>query len=284
MTDRPIKLTLAYDGTDFAGWQRQKNARSVQEELENALGKMHGHKVRVTGAGRTDSGVHARGQVAGFFTDIASIPAGKFALALNRLLPRDLRILESIDAPAGFHARFDASCRSYRYFIRTDANADPFASRYAWFIHRSPRLQALDAMAGLLRGEKDFSTFAYARDPSPSKCRFVRDSAFWFEGECLVFGVSANAFLWRMVRSLVGSMIAFEAEARGDAAAAREFMRSALESRDRERAGPTAPPEGLFLWSVEYGPRMHGQRIADPEDEDEDSEGGEAEADYDSID
>ncbi|MCE1206996.1 MAG: tRNA pseudouridine(38-40) synthase TruA [Spirochaetia bacterium] len=257
MSERPIQLVIAYDGTDFGGWQRQKNARSVQEELEKALASMHKHPVTVTGAGRTDAGVHARGQVAGFFTDIETIPAQKFALALNKLLPRDIRIMEASDAPADFHARFDASRRSYRYFFSTDRQADPFSIRYTWQLHRVPRLDILNAMAQVIPGEQDFSAFASAQDPSPSKFRFVESSVFWAEGDRIVYQISANAFLWRMVRSLVGTMIYLEQDA-DDAARARIAMKRILDSKDRKQAGPTAPPYGLFLWNVEYGERDYG--------------------------
>jgi tRNA pseudouridine38-40 synthase len=257
MTSRPIQLVVSYDGTDFSGWQRQKNARSVQEELEKALEKMHGHPVRLTGAGRTDAGVHAIGQVAGFFTDIASIPAGKFLLALNKLLPRDIHILSAEDAPCDFHARFDASLRKYRYFILCGGRQDAFSHRYAWCVSHHPSIAKLNAMASVITGEHDFSAFASAKDISLSKFRFVQDSSFWFEDGKLVYQVSANAFLWRMVRSLVGTMLFFEPKA-ADEAEASWLMRRILESGDRKSAGPTAPPYGLFLWNVEYGQRTHG--------------------------
>lgn len=257
MIRRPIQLVVSYDGTDFGGWQRQKNARSVQEELEKALEKMHGHPVRISGAGRTDAGVHAKGQVAGFFTDIASIPAEKFILALNKLLPRDIRVLEAGEAPDDFHARFDASLRRYRYFMICGGTPDPFSLRYAWFIPRQPSIGRLNAMASVIIGEHDFSAFSSAKDISPSKSRFVQESCFWFGGQNLVYQISANAFLWRMVRSLVGTMLFLEAQAESEAEAA-DLVRSILDSKDRKRAGPTAPSHGLFLWNVEYGPRTHG--------------------------
>jgi len=275
MTKRPIQLVVSYDGTDFGGWQRQKNARSVQEELEKALATMHGHPVRLTGAGRTDAGVHAMGQVAGFFTDIASIPADRFLLALNKLLPRDIRILASREAPRDFHARFDASRRSYRYFLLCGGTQDAFLQRYAWCLSNQPSIRKLNAMASVIAGEHDFSAFASAKDISVSKCRFIQDSSFWFEGDKLVYGISGNAFLWRMVRSLVGTMIFYEPKCADEAAAA-ACMADILASRDRKRAGPTAPPFGLFLWDVEYGPRAHGHQRRPVEGE---SEGEGAEED-----
>jgi len=254
---RAIKLTLAYDGTNFSGWQRQKNGRSVQEELENALGKMHGHEIRVNGAGRTDAGVHAMGQVAGFFTDIASIPAERFVLALNSLLPRDVRILASEEATRDFHARFDASLRRYRYFLICGGNPDPFSLRYAHFIPYAPRVDVLNAAASVILGEHDFSTFASAQDKSESRSRHISESAFFFDRGRLVYQIAGNAFLWRQVRSLVGTFLELERIAQSPQQG-EDLMRELLASKDRSKAGPTAPAEGLFLWNVEYGQRVHG--------------------------
>ncbi len=251
MEDRNIKLVLSYDGTDFSGWQRQKNARSVQEELETALAALHGHELGVAGAGRTDAGVHARGQVAGFKTDIAGIPAAKFTPALNSFLPSDLRILRSEEAQPDFHVRFDARLRRYRYFIICGSESEPYRLRYAHRIFHTPDIRSLNAMAGLILGEKDFTSFSSARDPSLSRHRFVFESSFHWEGDTLLYQVAANAFLLRMVRSLVGSMLQFERETSGPQEAA-ERMGAVLSARDRRLAGTTAPAKGLFLWNVEY--------------------------------
>jgi tRNA pseudouridine38-40 synthase len=247
MTERNIRLVLAYDGTEFAGWQRQAGARTVQEELESSLARMHGHPVAVAGAGRTDAGVHARGQAANFRTDIASIPEGRFALALNSLLPKDLRVLSSERVAEGFHARFDAISRTYRYFLAPLGADYPERRPYAWKLKRMPDLAALNRAAACLLGERDFTTFSAKRDECASRWRYVYEASFFAEGSELVFAVRANAFLWRMVRSLVGSLVHYQEEGREPSYAGR-----ALEARDRGLAGPTAPPEGLFLWSVEY--------------------------------
>ncbi len=257
MSKKAVQLVLAYDGTDFGGWQRQKNARSVQEELEKALQRIHGHPVRLTGAGRTDAGVHALGQVAGFSTDILTMPVERFKPALNSLLPRDIRVMSSSSAPDDFHARFDASLRRYRYFMLWESRQDPFYSRYTWCIPSRPSLLRLNAMAAVILGEHDFSAFASAGDSSVSRSRFIQESCFWYEGQRLVYQVAANAFLWRMVRSLVGTMIFFESKTESLAEAS-ALMRGILEAGDRKKAGPTAPPQGLFLWNVEYKTRIHG--------------------------
>ncbi len=247
MAERWIKLVIAYDGTDFSGWQRQARDRSVQGVIEEALERMHGHPVPVAGSGRTDSGVHARGQVASFTTDIDSIPAGKFVLALNSLLPRDVRILASDEAQPGFHARFDARSRSYRYFILPRTEALPTDRRAAWIVDGRPDASRLNRMCACLRGELDFTAFCVPRDSSATRSRYVHSACFFNEGRFVVFEIRANAFLWRMVRSLTGSLVSWEREGVDEGILARTIA-----SRDRRLAGPTAPPEGLFLWSVEY--------------------------------
>ena len=253
---RNVRLVLSYDGTDFGGWQRQRNARSVQGELEGALERMHAHPVPTLGAGRTDSGVHAMGQVANFYTDIALIEAGRFLPALNKLLPRDIRVLCAEEADFDFHARYDAHLRRYRYFVLCSPVVDPIRLRYAHHIRRRPDLASLNAAAALVLGENDFTAFSSAKDVSASRSRFVHESAFRWEGDLLVYQVAANAFLWRMVRSLVGSMLHYEDRAADDvgcpAARCAELMGEALGSRDRKLAGPTAPARGLFLWNIEY--------------------------------
>jgi tRNA pseudouridine38-40 synthase len=268
---RNVRLLVSYDGTDFAGWQRQDNARSVQGELEGALARMHGHPVPTLGAGRTDAGVHAMAQVANFYTDIASIEIERFMPALNKLLPRDMRVLSAAEADFDFHSRYDARLRRYRYFTLCGAGADPMRLRYAHHLQRRPDLESLNAAASLILGETDFTTFSSAKDASANRSRFVHESSFRWEGDMLVYQVAANAFLWRMVRSLVGSMLHYENEARAAAIVGRsndgdaivdgsraEFcadrMAEALAARERKLAGPTAPARGLFLWNVEYYP------------------------------
>ncbi len=254
---RNIRLILSYDGTDFSGWQRQANARSVQDEVESALAEIHGHPVPVIGAGRTDSGVHAMGQAANFYTDIERMGAERFAPALNRLLPRDIRILSASEADYDFHARYDARLRRYRYFVLCGCRPDPIRLRYAHHLRSRPDLVSLNAMAAEILGERDFTTFSSARDVSVNRFRYVYESSFRWEGDFLVYEIAANAFLWRMVRSLVGSMLHYAAEigssCRSDSPReAAQIMARALASRDRSAAGPTAPARGLFLWNVEY--------------------------------
>jgi tRNA pseudouridine38-40 synthase len=247
MAERCVRLTLGYDGTDFYGWQRQKEGPSVQGEIERVLEKIHHHPVTLNGAGRTDTGVHAKGQVASFFTDIDSMPIERFAIALNSLLPRSIRIYKSELAPEGFHARFSARARSYRYFIVQESQALPQDYRYAWVMREWPDINALNRMASAFSGEVDFTAFCNQQDESLSRHRYVHSAHFFYEGRFLVFEIKANAFLWRMVRSLVGSLIEFERNGLDE-----DYVRMVLEKKQRSLSGATAPGTGLFLWSVDY--------------------------------
>lgn len=256
---RNILLTLSYDGTDFCGWQRQdfsdkgKAVRTVQGEIEKALQKLFKTHVTLYGSGRTDSGVHAAAQAANFFCPVDSIPEKKIIPALNSFLPPDIRINDSKVVPEDFNARFSATSRTYRYFIH--CGASPLASemRYVWPIHRFPNLHVLNEMASCLKGEIDCATFAAAGDQSLSTHRFIDNAVFYPDGEKIVFEIAANAFLWKMVRSITGSLIQFE-KAGKDAS----YFKEVLESHDRKRAGVTAPATGLFLWNIAFdGIRRH---------------------------
>jgi len=249
---RNIVLTVSYDGTRFLGWQRQNEkaagkGRTVQEEIEKALEEMHGHPVDLCGSGRTDSGVHAAGQVANFVTDIARIPADRFVNALNSLMDRDIRVLASREAPPDFHARFDARSRTYRYFIYCGRHPLAHEMPYIWYIGRWPDVTRLNRMAAYLSGETDCTTFTAIGDKSHTRMRYIYNACFYPEGEKLVFEITANAFLWKMVRSLTGTILWLDEKNREP----QDFKRI-LDARDRRQAGPTAPGNGLFLWNVRY--------------------------------
>jgi tRNA pseudouridine38-40 synthase len=245
---RTIKLIIAYDGTDFLGWQRQQGqARTVQAVMEAALEKLHGHPVPLTAAGRTDSGVHARAQAAGFQTDIENIKPCKFVPALNSLLSADVRIMDSCEVSEGFHARFDARVRTYRYFFIAGRHALPHESRYALQLWRIPDVNTLNSYCRLLPGERDCAIFAGAGDTSKTTFRNISHAAFLIEGDRLVFEISANAFLLKMVRSIAGTFLHYE-----ERDTPPERLREIIASGGRSLAGPTLPPQGLFLWKVEY--------------------------------
>lgn len=260
---RNILLTVSYDGTDFCGWQRQdksdggKPVRTVQAEIENALYKIHKTQVNLQGSGRTDSGVHAYGQAANFLSPVDSIPVEKYVPAINAFLPKDIRILDAQEKPLDFSSRFNAVSRTYRYFIQAGV---PCASktRYVWNIKHEPDIEKLNQMAQCLKGEIDFATFTAAGDASLSTKRFMYDAHFFWQedftgSKVLVFEICANAFLWKMVRSITGTLIEFERDNKDVL-----YFKEVLESCDRKKAGPTAPPDGLFLWKVNFeGQRVH---------------------------
>jgi tRNA pseudouridine38-40 synthase len=245
--ERNIRLLVAYDGTDFSGWQRQERSRTVQGLIEEALEKLHKKPVRLTASGRTDAGVHAAAQVANFYTSIGSMEAARFVPALNSLLPKDIRILEAKETLHDFHARFDVRMRTYRYYFITRRHALPWEQRFAWHIRRQPEIQRLNAYARLFHGEMDCTAFSVPKDKSRSRSRYIFAASFFTEGDKLVFEISANAFLWKMVRSIAGTLMRLEEEK-----AELDYLRELIQSKKRSLSGPTAPPQGLFLWKVDY--------------------------------
>ncbi|MCL1818121.1 MAG: tRNA pseudouridine(38-40) synthase TruA [Spirochaetaceae bacterium] len=243
---RNIRVSVAYDGTDFVGWQSQDTGRSVQSVLEAVLAEIHKHPVTIYGAGRTDSGVHAAGQVFNFYSDLETIPDARYASALNRLLPADARALESRAAGESFNARRDARLREYRYYLYPARLVPPWLRRYVW--GTSPLdLGRMNAMAAFLVGRHDFSSFAAVGDTNPAKVKEVFSAGFYVESPCVVFRITGKAFLWRMVRNIVGTMVML---VRGGAEA--EVFRDILAARESLHAGMTAPARGLFLHKVVY--------------------------------
>lgn len=244
---RRILLTISYDGTDFCGWQVQLGQRSVQGEIERALFRMHGHMVRLYGSGRTDSGVHASGQRAHFDSDIDSIPPDRFTRALNALLSQDVRILESREVSPDLDARCSALHRSYCYTVRLYEGALATQIRYSHLVDSFPSMTLLDGYASLLIGTHDFTTFTVVKDPSPSRVRHIHAASWQFEQGALTFRITGNAFLWKMVRSLVGTMLQMAREGRGV-----DEFRMALEAASRSYACTTAPAKGLSLERIVY--------------------------------
>jgi tRNA pseudouridine38-40 synthase len=265
------KLTLAYDGTDFQGWQVQPGLPTIQGELQAALGRVTGESPLPQGSGRTDAGVHALAQVASFALR-APIPPENLQRALNRTLPPSIRISETRTVRSTFHARHSAIAKTYEYRILRAVDCPPFLSRYVYACPWPLSLEALQASARLFEGEHDFLSFAatdpdlarrssLAENPAASASSLppestVRNlfSSAWVErttdaGELLVYRVSGNGFLHHMVRNLVGTMIDV-----GRGHLALEEIPRILAARCRSQAGPTAPAPGLFLHSVDYPP------------------------------
>jgi len=243
---RRLMMTLEYDGTDFRGWQLQAEGRTVQGALEEAIGKASGAASRVTGAGRTDAGVHALGQVAHFDTD-SELPADQFLRAVNHWLPKDVSVLDCREAPDGFHARFSAASKLYRYRILRSAVRRPLRDRFAVRVWRSLDVGAMAECAALLVGEHDFASFASEHSAARSSVRRVARSELIEDGDELHLLIEADGFLYNMVRIVAGTLLAV---GRGKMTAG--AFAEALEARDRTAAGPTAAARGLALLQVNY--------------------------------
>ena len=244
MRKRIIKLTLEYDGTDYAGWQVQPGVATVQGALEEALGKILKEPTRVHGAGRTDAGVHAAGQVA-HFEPTGTMTAEEFERALNALLPHDVRVVAAEEAPPGFHARYAARSRTYRYAV-TFADS-VFTRRHAHYVAGPLDVEAMREAARALVGEHDFAAFGNLSEDYDTTARDVTELRLEETLGGLEFYVTANAFLYKMVRNVVATLLAV---GRGELAPAE--VRRLLEEKDRAALGPPAPPRGLTLMRVTY--------------------------------
>jgi len=248
---RNLKLILSYDGTEFAGWQVQPDAATVQGILASAIARITGETVLPQGSGRTDAGVHALAQVATFATE-SSVPTANFVKALNDILPTSVRILQVEEVAADFHARKSARGKSYRYRIYRAAICPPFLSRYVWHYPYPLDEQAMMRAARLLEGEHDFTSFA-AVDPERgenvpgSNVRRIFSSTWERQDDELVYTVSGSGFLHHMVRNLVGTFILV-----GKGTLQPEDVTRILQARNRSAAGATAPASGLYLVKVEY--------------------------------
>jgi tRNA pseudouridine38-40 synthase len=243
---RTLKVTLAYDGTAFAGWQLQAGQRTVQGVLEDALAAFDDRRVIVHAAGRTDAGVHAVGQVVSFALAHA-ITCEALQRALNVRLPPDVRVLHAEDAAPDFHARFHARRKTYRYCINNVAVALPQTRHFAWHVPHTLDVAAMATGAKMLVGEHDFAAFQAAGGDVATSRREIFHSDVRDEGGQVIYEVTGSGFLRHMVRNIFGTLVDI---CRGRYAA--QHMRHVLESRDRSRASATAPAHGLTLWEVHY--------------------------------
>lgn len=244
-----VRLTLAYDGTGFRGWAAQRDQRTVEGVLRDALSRVLGSPPRLSVAGRTDAGVHARAQVASFVADGEPDPA-RLRRALNAMLAPEVVTQDARLAPEGFDARFSATAREYRYRIDVGPWPDPFSARSVWHRPGSPSLPAMRAAAKHLVGEHDFAAFCRRPAAGSSTRRRVERLAVSRVGDRIEVFVRANAFLHQMVRSLVGTLVAA-----GDGRLDPDQVPAILASGERGRAGPVAPAHGLTLERVVYGRR-----------------------------
>lgn len=247
------RLDVAYDGTDFAGWQVQPDQITIQGELERVLQELVHQPVRVEASGRTDTGVHARGQVAHFDWPSSRWEDRKLALAMNALLPPSIRILKLRQVPASFHARFSATGKEYRYFIDNGAVRHPIERLYSTWIRDRLNVSAMQEAAAQLIGEHDFAAFtANPNREVDGTVREVRTLSVRRVGHQVIIRAASNGFLYKMVRSLAGFLIRV-----GRHEVDPEQATEILASKTRTARVPTAPPEGLFLWKVQYATRMN---------------------------
>lgn len=241
---RNIKLVLEYDGTEFNGWQFQPDQRTVQAEVEVALSRLTQQAVKTHCAGRTDTGVHALGQVVHFHYQ-GRLPAATFVVGGNALLPRDVRILAAEEAALEFHSRYSARRRRYRYHVGTRPCA--VGRQYSWYIAHELQVEEMDLAVQQLLGEHDFVSFCQAGSGLDHHRCLVQAATWQRQGEQIVLDITANRFVHNMVRIIVGTSIEV---GRGRMAIA--DMQRILDARDRTLAGPTVPAHGLFLVEVGY--------------------------------
>lgn len=241
-----IRLTVAYDGTDYCGWQVQKNGITVEEVLNRALSRLTGEDITVIGASRTDAGVHARGNVAVFDTD-TRIPAERIACALNTLLPEDVVAVKSEEVPAGWHPRRCVSVKTYEYRILNREVPDPIRRRDTYFVSFPLDIERMREAAEYLKGEHDFKSFCSAHTAVKDTVRTIYDLEIEKEEDLITIRVRGNGFLYNMVRIIAGTL----------AGVGRGYfepgeVKEMLDDKDRTKAGVTAPPQGLTLVGIAY--------------------------------
>ncbi|GIX08082.1 MAG: tRNA pseudouridine synthase A [Candidatus Poribacteria bacterium] len=252
---RNIALTLEYDGTDYAGWQAQRNALAVQTVVEEALASVLGEKVRLIASGRTDAGVHAAGQVANFQTR-HSIPLRGLFEAVNSILPPDIRVVQVAEMPPSFHARHSAIWRTYRYYILNRPQPSVFWGRFSWHIPHPLPVSVWDRLGKELVGKRDFSSFEKKGGTPRSPVCTLASCRTWRDGDLVILQVTSHAFLRGMVRAIVGTLYKLAPDLTAEFEEAKKRLLEILEAKTRSAAGRSAPARGLCLWRVTYSRRF----------------------------
>ncbi len=248
-----FKLTIAYDGTAYQGWQVQKIGLGVQQKIEEALAKLFPSVKRVHSSSRTDTGVHALGMVAHVEIPRAEfkMPVARLSIAINSFLPHDIRVMSAVRCRDDFHARFDATGKQYRYFVWNHATMNPLLRTQAWHVPQQLNLAAMRASAKLFLGKRDFKSFAATRSyEMESNVRTLTHCEIKRSGPLLTFVIEGDGFLYKMCRGIVGTLVQI-----GQGKIPADEIKKILASRDRRVAGMTAPAHGLVLWKVFYKKR-----------------------------
>ncbi|MBO7525555.1 MAG: tRNA pseudouridine(38-40) synthase TruA [Clostridia bacterium] len=241
-----VKLTISYDGTDYVGWQSQKNGVSVQDVLEDALEKVVKKRIRITGSGRTDAGVHALGQTASFSTD-APVPPERYYLALNAVLPKNIRVLKSERAADGFNARFSAKKKTYRYSAYVSEVSNPLLDRYALRLDDMPSIEKMKKCAKFFLGEHDLKSFSSTGSAVKTTVRTIYSVDIKAEDNKISIDVCGNGFLYNTVRIIAGTVFAYAFGKICD-----NDVIAALNGEKRPAACKTLAANGLTLLSVDY--------------------------------
>ena len=243
---RRIKLTIAYDGTNYCGWQVQPNGITIEEVINKELKKLTGENIQVIGASRTDSGVHAMGNVAVFDTE-TTIPAEKIAMALNQRLPEDIVIVQSEEVPLDFHPRYCDCSKTYEYHIINTRIPMPTKRLTNYFVSYTLDIDKMRQAASYLIGEHDFVSFCNIRTDVENTVRTIQELDIITNGDEITIRITGNGFLYNMVRIIVGTLVRVGRGFYGP-----EKVKEILEARDRKAAGVTAPAHGLILTKIEY--------------------------------
>lgn len=243
---RNIKLTIEYDGKEYNGWQKQPNHLNIQGEIEKAIESIIREKVELIGSGRTDSGVHAFGQVANFKME-SEFPIEKMATAINSKLKKSIRIIKAEEVPLEFHSRYHCHKKTYSYIIDNSEQGTAIYRNYAYHVSKQLDITAMQKAAKYLIGEHDFSSFKSSGTSSKSSVRIIYDAKVTKEQERVIISLTGNGFLYNMVRIISGTLVQV-----GIGDTKPEEIKNILEAKDRTKAGKTLPAQGLFLMHVDY--------------------------------